>query len=62
MTNLDKEEKDLLDSYEQGEWKVVADVESEIERFREYASATVEKLPRTATDRFRRFRQVDSED
>ena len=43
LTNLDKEEKDLLDSYEPGEWKPVADVESEIERYREYARATIEK-------------------
>jgi predicted DNA binding CopG/RHH family protein len=43
MVELDKEEKELLDSYERGEWKSVADVESEIERYREYARATSKK-------------------
>ena len=43
MVNLDKEEKELLDSLERGEWKSVADVDSEIERYREYARATSKK-------------------
>ena len=43
MVKLDKEEKELLDSYERDEWKSVADVGSEIERYREYARATSKK-------------------
>ena len=43
MANLDKDEEDLLDSYERGEWKSVAVVESEIERYRECARATPKK-------------------
>ncbi|MCH8893740.1 MAG: antitoxin [Chloroflexi bacterium] len=43
MVDLDKEEKELLDSYERGEWKSVADARSEMERYREYARATSKK-------------------
>ena len=43
MTKLDKEEKDLLDSYERDEWRPVADRGAEIERYREYARATSKK-------------------
>ena len=43
MTNLDKEEKDLLDSYEQNEWRSVADQNAEFERYRQYARATSKK-------------------
>ena len=35
MVDLDKEEKELLDSYERGEWKPASGVESENERYRE---------------------------
>ena len=41
MGQLDSEEKELLRSYERGEWKPIADLESEIERYRKYARATL---------------------
>ena len=40
---LDKEEKDLLDSYERGEWKSVKNLEEEIEKHRGYARQTLKK-------------------
>ena len=40
---LDKEEKDLLDSYERGEWKSVINIKKEIERHRGYARQTLKK-------------------
>jgi len=40
---LDKEEKDILDSYEQGEWKSVKNLEEEIEKHRGYARQTLKK-------------------
>ena len=40
---LDKEEQDLLESYERGEWKPVKNVKREIERHREYAKNTLRK-------------------
>ncbi|MDL1958425.1 MAG: antitoxin [Deltaproteobacteria bacterium] len=40
---LDKEEKDLLDSYERGEWKSVKNLEGEIEKHRGYARQTLRK-------------------
>ncbi len=40
---LDKEEKDILDSYERGEWKSVKNLKKEIERHRGYASQTLKK-------------------
>ena len=43
MADLDKEEKELLDSYERDEWKLVADGESEAERYGGYARATFRK-------------------
>ena len=43
MVKLDKEEKDLLDSYEQNEWRSVADQGAEFERYRQYARATSKK-------------------
>ncbi len=43
MDHLDSEEKDFLRSSEQGEWKPIADLESEIERYREYARATLSR-------------------
>ena len=42
-TKLDKGEKDLLDSYERGEWKSVKNLEEEIERHRGYARQTLKK-------------------
>ena len=41
MDQLDSEEKELLMSYELGEWKQVEELESEMERYREYARATL---------------------
>ena len=43
MTELDKEEKDILESFEQDEWVPVADQQAEKERFRGYAEATFKK-------------------
>lgn len=40
---LDKEERDLLGSYERGEWKSVKNLEEEIERHRGYARQTLKK-------------------
>ncbi len=43
MVNLDKEEKDLLDSFERGEWKSVKNLKGEIKRHQEYARNTLKK-------------------
>lgn len=40
---LDNEEKDLLDSYERGEWKSVKNLKEEIEKHREYARQTLKR-------------------
>ena len=40
---LDKEEKDILGSYERGEWKSVKNLEEEIEKHRGYARQTLKK-------------------
>ncbi len=40
---LDKEVKDILDSYERGEWKSVKNLKKEIERHRGYARQTLKK-------------------
>ena len=40
---LDKEEKDLLDSYERGEWKSVKNLEEEIKKHSVYARQTLKK-------------------
>ena len=40
---LEQEEKDLLDSYERGEWKSVKNLEEEIEKHRGYARQTLKK-------------------
>ena len=40
---LDKEEKDILDSYERGEWETVDDIEKEKKRYAEYARSTLKK-------------------
>jgi len=40
---LDKEERDLLDSYERGEWKSVKNLKKEIERHKGYARQTLKK-------------------
>jgi len=41
--DLDKEEKDILDSYERGEWVTVDDIEKEKKRYAEYARSTLKK-------------------
>ncbi len=40
---LDPEEKDILESYERGEWRSVDDFAGEAERYRTYADATFRK-------------------
>ena len=39
----DREEQDLLTTYELDEWQPVADRDAEIDRYRRYARATFEK-------------------
>ncbi len=43
MTKLDKEEKDLLESYERGEWESVPDLEKRRLELQEYAAETLRK-------------------
>lgn len=43
---LDKEEQEILDSFERGEWKSVPNVKEEIERHRSYARKTLKKNKR----------------
>lgn len=43
MTELDREERELLRSVETGEWKPVRHQEQEIERYREVARSTFKK-------------------
>ncbi len=43
MDRLDTEEKELLDSFDQGEWQSVSNAEGEFQRYREYAKATFRK-------------------
>jgi hypothetical protein len=38
--NLSDEERDLLDSYEQGEWASTEQLDTELERYRTYAQTT----------------------
>ena len=45
-TILDEEEKKLLTSYEQGEWKSVDDAKSEIKRLSDHAKKTLQKNQR----------------
>ena len=40
---LDKEEKDILDSFERGEWKRVKNFEAEVKKHQEYARKTLKK-------------------
>lgn len=40
---LDKEEKDILDSYERGEWRPVKNQKTEIKKLSEYAKNTLQK-------------------
>lgn len=41
--NLDMEEKDILDSFENGEWEPIADKEAELNRYSIYAKETLKK-------------------
>jgi predicted DNA binding CopG/RHH family protein len=43
LNEIDKEEKELLTSFEQDEWVPVADKETETERCQAYAKATFKK-------------------
>lgn len=40
---LTPEEKELLESVENDEWRSIPDVESEVKRYQEYARATIRK-------------------
>ena len=40
---LDKEEKDILDSFERGEWKRVENYKAEVKKHQEYARKTLKK-------------------
>lgn len=42
-TILDTEEKDILESYERGEWRTVKNQKQEIIKLREYAKNTLKK-------------------
>jgi predicted DNA binding CopG/RHH family protein len=46
MGDIDREEKDLLTTYELDEWQPVANRDAEMDRYREYARATFEKEKR----------------
>ena len=43
MSKLKKDEKELLESVEGGEWRSVPDREAKVTRYREYAAATFKK-------------------
>jgi len=43
MAKLDKEEKELLKSFGDGEWKSVSNKKREVERTQDYATATFKK-------------------
>ncbi len=40
---LDKEEKDILDSFEDGEWKRVKNYKAQVKKHQEYARNTLKK-------------------
>ncbi len=40
---FDNEERDLLASFEQGEWQSTSDLARELEHYRQYAAATLER-------------------
>lgn len=40
---LDKEEKEILESFERGEWKQVKNLKAEIKKHQEYARKTLKK-------------------
>ena len=41
--NVDNEEKDILDSYERGQWRPVKNRKREIKRLQQYARNTLQK-------------------
>lgn len=43
MSKLDEEERETLRSFETGEWRFVAEVSSEVERYRGYAREMTRK-------------------
>ncbi|HEX5139745.1 MAG TPA: antitoxin [Dehalococcoidia bacterium] len=43
MAKLDAEEKDLIGTYERGEWRSVEALPQEVERYRDYARSTFKK-------------------
>lgn len=43
MSKLEKEERELLESVEAGEWRSVSDRDTAVSRYREYAAATFKK-------------------
>jgi len=43
MSRLDQEEKEFLESYEREEWQSVSNLQSESDKYREYARATFRK-------------------
>ena len=43
LVALDQEEQELLASFEAGEWQSAPDASSEIERYQQYARATLKK-------------------
>ena len=48
MASLDKEEREILEAFERGELKSIADKESELKKHREYAAATFKKDKRVS--------------
>jgi predicted DNA binding CopG/RHH family protein len=47
MPRMTKEGKDLLDSYERGEWKSVKNLKTETNRYQKIARVTLRKDKRT---------------
>ena len=43
MSEIDREEKDMLTTFERDEWRPIAERDAEIERYRAYARSTFEK-------------------
>ena len=43
MSEIDREEREVLTTYERDEWRSVSERDAEIERYRGYARATFEK-------------------
>ena len=46
MAKLNKEEKEILKSYESGEWRRVQDFKGEFRRYQTYARSTLQKNKR----------------